>query len=184
MSMRLEVGGKDMSDKWWQFALLGVALLLIGLYVLSHLTAATIASAIVFGAALLVGGGIQIWHAFSTRQWGGFLFNLLLGVLYAICGGVLIANPVAASFALTLVFAAFLIASGIMRFMLAWRYWHVLGWVLVLSGAVAVLAGGVILSGWPASGLWVLGLILGIDIVMYGVWWLAFAFALRRGKPA
>jgi uncharacterized membrane protein HdeD (DUF308 family) len=35
---------------------------------------------------------IQIWQAFSTRQWGGFLFNLLLGVLYAICGVVLIVN--------------------------------------------------------------------------------------------
>ena len=184
MRTRLEIGSKDLADKWWQFALLGVGLLLIGFYVLSHLTAATIATAIFFGAALLVGGGIQIWQAFSTRQWGGFLFNLLLGVLYAICGGVLIVNPLAASYALTLVFASVLIASGIMRFMLAWRYWQVLGWMLVLSGAVAILAGTIVLSGWPASGLWVLGLILGIDIVMYGVWWLAFAFALRRDKPA
>jgi len=184
MSMHLEIDSKELADKWWQFALLGVGLLLIGLYVLSHLTAATIASAIFFGAALLIGGGIQIWQAFSTRQWGGFLFNLLLGVLYAICGVVLIVNPVAASYALTLVFAAVLVASGIMRFMLAWRYWHVLGWVLVLSGVVAILAGAIILSGWPSSGLWVLGLILGIDIVMYGVWWLVFAFALRRGRQA
>jgi len=54
----------------------------------------------------------------------------------------------------------------------------------VLSGAVAILAGGVILSGWPASGLWVLGLILGIDLVVHGVWWIVFAFVLRRGRPA
>ncbi|HEY8269048.1 MAG TPA: HdeD family acid-resistance protein [Xanthobacteraceae bacterium] len=184
MSMRLEIDGKDMADKWWQFALLGIGLLLIGLYVLSHLTAATIATAIFFGIALLVGGGIQIWQAFSTRQWGGFLLNLLLGVFYAVCGAVLIANPLAASYALTLAFAAVLIASGIMRFMLAWRYWQAFGWLLLLSGAVAILAGGVILSGWPSSGLWVLGLVLGVDIVMYGVWWLAFAFALRRARPA
>jgi hypothetical protein len=41
-----EIDGKEL-DKWWQFALLGVSLLLIGLYVLSHLTA-PIASAIFF----------------------------------------------------------------------------------------------------------------------------------------
>ena len=51
-------------------------------------------------------------------------------------------------------------------------------------GAVAIFAGGVILSGWPASGLWVLGLFLGIDLVMHGVWWIVFAFVLRRGRPA
>lgn len=182
MSMRLEVDGKDQSGNWWRFALLGAGLLLLGLFVLGHLTAATIASAIVFGAALLIGGAIQIWQAFSTREWGGFLLNLALGLLYLIFGLVLIANPVAASFALTLVFAAFLIASGVVRFVLAWRYWQILGWLLVLSGAVAILAGGVILSGWPTSGLWVLGLILGIDFVMHGVWWIVFAFALRRGR--
>lgn len=182
MSMRLEVDGKDQSGNWWRFALLGAGLLLLGLFVLGHLTAATIASAIVFGAALLIGGAIQIWQAFSTREWGGFLLNLVLGLLYLIFGVVLIVNPIAASFALTLVFAAFLIASGVVRFVLAWRYWQILGWLLVLSGAVAILAGGVILSGWPTSGLWVLGLILGIDLVMHGMWWIVFAFALRSGR--
>ena len=182
--MRLEVGGKDQSGNWWRFALLGAGLLLLGLFVLGHLTAATIASAIVLGAAVLIGGAMQVWQAFSTREWRGFLLNLVLGLLYLIFGVVLIWNPVAASFALTLVFAAFLIASGVVRFVLAWRYWQVLGWLLVLSGAVAILAGGVILSGWPASGLWVLGLILGIDLVMHGLWWIVFAFVLRRGRTS
>lgn len=184
MSALLEVKGSDQSDKWWRFALLGAGLLLLGLFVLGHLSAATLASAIVLGAAVLIGGAIQIWQAFSTRGWGGFMLNLVLGLLSLILGVVLIANPVVASFALTLVFAAFLIASGVVRFVLAWRYWQVLGWLLVLSGAVAIFAGGVILSGWPASGLWVLGLLLGIDLVMHGVWWIVFAFVLRRGRTS
>jgi uncharacterized membrane protein HdeD (DUF308 family) len=182
--VRLEINGRDQAEKWWQFALLGAGLLLLGLFVLGHLSAATIASAIVFGAAVLIGGAIQIAHAFSMREWGGFLFSLALGVLYAIFGIVLILNPIAASYALTLVFAALLIASGIVRFVLAWRFWPLLGWMLVVSGAVGVLAGVVILSGWPMTGLWVLGLCLAIDLIMHGVWWLVFGFALRAGRPA
>jgi uncharacterized membrane protein HdeD (DUF308 family) len=182
--VRLEINGKDQAENWWLFALLGAGLVLLGLFVLGHLTAATIASAIVFGIVVLIGGAIQIAHAFSMRGWGGFLFSFALGVLYGIFGLVLILNPVAGSFALTLVFAALLIASGVVRLVLAWRYWPLLGWMLVVSGAVGLLAGAVILSGWPATGLWVLGLVLALDLIMHGIWWLVFGFALRAGKSA
>jgi uncharacterized membrane protein HdeD (DUF308 family) len=39
-----------------------------------------------------------------------------------------------------------------------------------------VIAGLIILSGWPMSGLWFLGLLLGIDLIFHGVAWLALAW--------
>ena len=70
-------------------------LLLLGLFVLGHSTAATLASAIVLGAAVLIGCcAIQILASIFDAGMGGFLLNLMLGLLYLIFGVVLIAKPV------------------------------------------------------------------------------------------
>ncbi len=76
--------------------------------------------------------------------------------------------------------AAVLLVSGILRFVLAYRVWPVSGGMLILSGVIAVLAGLVIMAGWPASGLVVLGICLGLDLLMFGLFWLVLAFALRE----
>jgi uncharacterized membrane protein HdeD (DUF308 family) len=167
---------------WWAYGVLGVVLVAAGLFVLGHLMTASIASAIFFGAALVVGGVFEIGHAFWTKGWGGFLFNLAVGILYVFAGAVLLYDPVAATLLLTLVFAAALIASGIFRVILAFRYWSRLGWVLLLSGLIGIAAGAVILSGWPVSGLWVFGLCLGIDLLFYGIWWIAYSLTVRKAE--
>jgi uncharacterized membrane protein HdeD (DUF308 family) len=45
---------------------------------------------------------------------------------------------------------------------------------------VGLRAGLVIIAGWPASGLVVLGICLGLDLLMFGLFWLVPAFALRE----
>ena len=77
------------------------------------------------------------------------------------------------------VLAAMLVASGLVRLWLAYRHWRVMGGLLTLSGVIAILAGLVIFFGWPATGLWVLGLCLAIDVLFQGFAWLMFGFALR-----
>ena len=68
-------------------------------------TAATVVSAIVFGLALLCAGFAEIVQAFGSPHWSGVVWRLLVGVLYAIGGGALVADPLAASSVLTLAFA-------------------------------------------------------------------------------
>lgn len=165
---------------WWAYGLLGVALIAASLFILSHVVAATIVSAILFGIILVVSGGFEIAHAFWAKGWAGFLSNLAVGVLYVLAGGVLLYNPVASSLLLTLVFAVSLIVSGAIRVWLSFRYWHQLGWVLLISGLIGILAGVVILTGWPVTGLWVFGLCLGIDLLFFGVWWVGYAILVRR----
>ena len=177
--VRGDIHGAD-AHRWWVYALLGVLFLFMAAFVFGHLIAASIVSAIFFGAALTVGGAFQIVHAFWERGWGGFALSLLVGILYVVGGLWLMANPLATSVALTLFIAAVLIVSGILRFVLAYRVWPVSGWMLVLSGIIAVLAGLVIMAGWPASGLVVLGICLGVDLLMFGLFWLVLAFALRE----
>jgi uncharacterized membrane protein HdeD (DUF308 family) len=165
--------------KWWIVALVGVALIVMAFVVLGHLMAATIISTILIGAMLSVGGLFQIVHAFAERGWGGFALSLLVGLLYLATGLTVGLNPISGSLAITLLFAAFLLASGVVRIVLAFRFWHMFGWLLLISGVFGILAALVIMTGYPMTGLWVLGFVLGIDLLMYGVWWLMFSFLIR-----
>jgi uncharacterized membrane protein HdeD (DUF308 family) len=169
------------SMNWWQSILLGLVLMLAGLFILRNAVAATVASAIVFGVALLATGIFEIVHAFWVERWGSLFWRLLLGTFYAVAGAVLIADPLAASVLLTLAFAAALIASGAARIYLALREWQTLGWLLLISGVAGLLAGLVILAKWPLSGLWVFGLVVGIDLLLHGLWWVAAGWSGRHG---
>jgi uncharacterized membrane protein HdeD (DUF308 family) len=168
--------------RWWGALLLGAVFIFAGLFVLGDVVWATAISAFLIGVLLLVAGASEIVHAVAEPYWRGFFLRLLVGVLYAICGVMLISDPMSASVALTFVFAIALIASGIVRLFQAAHYWRWAGWLLLVSGFVGIAAGLVILSKWPVSGLWVLGFLVGIDLLLHGFWWLALGLGLRQEK--
>jgi uncharacterized membrane protein HdeD (DUF308 family) len=38
-------------------------------------------------------------------------------------------------------------------------------------------------SSWPLSGLWVLGLVVGVDLILHGIWWITSGWT-ARGEPS
>lgn len=167
---------------WWGAILVGVIFVFGGLFVLGDLVAATVISAFLIGILLIVAGFSEVFQAFSAQHWRGFMLRLLVGVLYAICGIMLVTDPARGSVVLTLVFALSLIASGFVRIFQAIQYWDWFGPLLLISGIVGIAAGGVILAKWPISGLWVLGLVVGIDLLFHGLWWISLGGRLRRER--
>ncbi|MGH6891561.1 MAG: HdeD family acid-resistance protein [Dongiaceae bacterium] len=93
------------------------------------------------GICAIVGGAFEIIHAFWTKGWGGFLWQILLGLLYIAGGIVLVSQPVSGSLVLTYVIGLVLLASGIVRVFLGIRHWQDSGWLLFLSGIFRILAG-------------------------------------------
>ena len=164
----------------WGAIALGAVLILGGLFLLGNVVAATVISAIVLGVVLLIAGVSEVFQAFSAPHWRGFFLRLLVGGLYALAGVMLIADPLRASVALTLVFAIALIASGVVRLFQAVQYWQWAGWLLLASGVFGILAGLVILAKWPVSGLWVLGFLVGIDLLLHGFWWIGLGWRVRH----
>jgi len=158
----------------WVRILLGIVLILAGLFVLGDVTLATIISTKFIGFMAIIAGAFEIIHAFWTKGWGGFVWQVLLGALYVAFGWMIVSQPAAGALILTLVLGLLLLVSGIVRVFLGIRHGQTTGWMLVLSGAFGCLAGLIILSGWPMSGLWVLGLLLGIDLISHGLAWLVF----------
>jgi uncharacterized membrane protein HdeD (DUF308 family) len=160
----------------WVRILLGVVLILAGIFVLGDIALATLISTLFIGAMAIVAGAFEIIHAFWTKGWGGFVWQIVLGVLYVAFGIVLLNQPVSGALLLTYILGLMLMISGLVRAYLSVTHWHEAGWLMLLSGVFGILAGVVILTGFPMSGLWVLGLLLGIDLISHGAAWLTYAW--------
>jgi len=167
--------------KWALFVALGIGLIALGILAWIDVVAVTLAGTIFIGAALLVGGVFQVVHAFMTREWGSFLLGLFAGVLSVIAGLLIMSEPLRGALILTLVVVAFLAVGGITRIMLAIRHRGMARWVLLLlSGIVSLFVAWLLYATLPWSGLWVLGTLIAIELIVQGIAWLSFGLALRR----
>ncbi len=166
--------------RWGWYVAIGITLMVLGAAAIGWSVAVTVASVVVFGVVLLAAGVIRVLHAFTRKKWSNFFADLATGVLYFVAGFMLAANPAASALALTLVIAIFLIVGGTFRTVvaLAMRYpsW---GWVL-LHGVVSLLLGIAIWQQWPLSGLWVIGLFVGIDMIFDGIALTMAGVAIKR----
>lgn len=180
----LAEGIKALRAKWGWVVALGVISLIAGLVALGSNVMATASAVMIVGFMMLVAGGAEVFAAFNVRDWGHFFYWLLLGVLYIFAGIVCLQDPFAAATFLTLMLGIALILGGALRMFLATRMAHGTpwGWV-VLSGALSLLVGVMIVTHWPASSFFVLGTFLGIDLVFIGSTWIAMGLALKRGLP-
>ena len=164
----------------WIIAL-GIVYVIAGFVALGSVVFATVVTVFVVGIMMLIAGAAEVINAFQIKTWGKFLLWLLLGVLYIVAGFVTFENPLLAAALLTLLLGFSLVASGIMRIVLAFSMKEGTPWLWVaFSGVITLLLGLVILAHWPVSGLYILGLFLGIDLVIAGASWIGIGFGLRR----
>jgi uncharacterized membrane protein HdeD (DUF308 family) len=168
------------SKSGWIIAL-GVVYVIAGAIALGSVVFATVATVFVVGVMMLIAGIAEVINAFQIKTWGKFFLWLLLGALYIIAGFVTFENPLLAAALLTLLLGFSLVASGIMRIALAFSMKEEMPWIWVaVSGAITLLLGLVILAHWPVSGLYILGLFLGIDLIFAGLGWIGIGLGLKR----
>jgi uncharacterized membrane protein HdeD (DUF308 family) len=180
------LGYTHITGKWGWFVALGVVLILVGIFALIDTVAFTIASVIFIGAMLAVGGIFQIVHAFMTKTWGSFFLNLLMGLLYTIGGFLIMQEPIQGSFVITLMLIVALAIGGVMRIVIAFKHRELKGWWLfVLGGVISLVLAYLLFASLPWSGLWVLGTLIAIELLIQGFTWLQFGLGLRRmGRSA
>ena len=171
--------------KWGWIVTLGAVYVIVGFIALGSVVVATVASVLVVGVAMIVAGIAEVINAFQVKSWGKFLLWALLGVLYVIAGFVTFENPLLAAALLTLVLGTSLVASGIMRIILAFSMKRETPWIWVaLSGIITLLLGLLILAHWPINSVYILGLLLGIDLIIAGAGWIGIGVGLRRGQAS
>ena len=176
-------GARELSAKWGWFLVLGIILLLVGIVAAFTLSVATEAVAIYIGIMMLVGGIVQVIHAFSVKSWGRFFYWLLAGLLYTFGGIVCLVQPILAAAVFTFLLGFLLVVAGVIRVIIGFQSRELKGhgWIIA-AGIITAIAGLIITTGWPANTLWVLGLFLSIDLIFQGWGWIGFAIGLRSLK--
>jgi uncharacterized membrane protein HdeD (DUF308 family) len=169
----------DLRRAWYWFLLLGIALILLGFVALGALAAVTDVAVILFGWILLVGGVSQGVHAFWARRWAGFFAQLLTGLLQLLAGVLILAWPEKAEISLTFLIAIFFLITGLLRIGAAFAARLELTLWLVFGGFLNLLMAVLILSDWPWSGQWVIGLFVGVELVVHGAWLTSLAMTIR-----
>jgi uncharacterized membrane protein HdeD (DUF308 family) len=170
---------KDLAQQWGWFLAFGVALLLLGVAAVVRSVTATLVTMAFFGWLLLLAAAVEIVAALWVGHWAGFFQHALAAILYGVLGFIFVARPVITAEVLTFVMALFFLVGGLFQVVgagvIGYGGW---GWH-VLDGLINVALGLMILANWPASGLWVIGLFIGVDLIFYGAAWIAIALGLR-----
>jgi uncharacterized membrane protein HdeD (DUF308 family) len=158
----------------------GVVLTILGVLAIGSAVLTTVLSMRVLGWMLIIGGIVQIVHAFSAPRWRGVVLSLLEGIVYGVVGLLIAARPLESAVVATLILGGFLMISGLFRILvvptfLRTRNW---GWVMA-SGIISLLLGLAIWAQWPVSGAWVLGAFVGIEMIGWGISLIMLGVALR-----
>ncbi len=171
----------DIRKNWGWFLALGIIQIVAGTLALGFALSTTLASVVTLGVLLLIAAGAQTASAMLARDWDGFYLFLLLGFVYGIAGFLTLQYPLLAADGMTLMLAALLLVVGLFRIAVAvLDHFPSWGWVL-FNGVVTVLLGLAIWRHWPASGLWAVGVLVGIELIVNGVTWSVLAVGVRAG---
>lgn len=171
----------EMVQNWGWFLAFGIGLVLLGIVAITRSVKATVASVSFIGWVLLIAAGIEVAQAFMVGKWPGFFLHLLAAVLFGVTGGLFVWRTLISAEVATLLMAMFFLMSGLFQLVSSLVIHALPGWGWqALNGVVTFLLGILVLAQWPASGLWAIGLFVGIDLVLFGWAWVTLALGLHK----
>ena len=179
----LAIFGQDMErarKHWWMFMLLGVLLVLGGIVAITYPCVSSVGAVMVLGIILIVSGVFTIIGAFWAGKWSALFLQLLVGILYVMVGMAVRDSPLESIALVTMFMAAFFIVVGAFRIIVSvverFPQW---GWALI-NGVVTFLVGLIIYDSFPLSALWVIGLLVGIELLFNGWTWIMLSLVIRQ----
>lgn len=160
---RLEAGIREHRG-WYMFQ--GAVFVLAGMLAVILPNATAIGFELLIGALLLVSGAVQgVASLRSSMHW----WSLLSALLSIVVGLLLLFNPMAGTIALATVLAVFLSIEGIVEIFLSLQYRPMRNWGwLLASGMVSLLLAALLFAGWPEITVLFMGIIIGINLIIYG----------------
>jgi uncharacterized membrane protein HdeD (DUF308 family) len=168
------------STSWWVLAVRGVAALAFGILALLWPGVTLLVLVALFAAHALVSGAMAIIGAIRHRSEKNWWLTLLLGLVSVAVGLIAILNPGLTIFVLVLLVAAQAIVMGIFDIIAAIRLRKEIEreWVLVLTGAISIVFGGLVFL-FPPAGALAMAYMVGFYALLIGALLLALAFRAR-----
>jgi uncharacterized membrane protein HdeD (DUF308 family) len=173
---------KALHDHWRLFVVEGLVMIVLGAAAIIVPSLASLAISVFLGWLFLIGGCVSLIATILGRHAPGFWWSLLSAIVTIGVGSVLIGWPMGGIITLTLVLTVFLVVEGVLTIAFAIDHRRQLsqrwGWMLV-NGLLDLGLAGIIIVALPASAAWVLGIIVGIDMIFGGLTLIGMARAVR-----
>lgn len=170
-------------ETWKSFMVLGIILVLTGGFAMVFPLGVAYGIEIFVGILLVISGGAYLISLIATHR-HGFVWQLLLSLIYLGVGIMLLVYPLSGVVTLTLVLGICFLVSGSFKSIFALASRKTQGWGMVLvSGLLGMIIGVLILASWPSSSEWVVGLLVGIDLLFAGMTMIMLALAARNPGP-
>lgn len=159
----------------------GILFVILGILAIALPVAFTIGTELFVGWLLLIGGIFQAYRTFQARHVKGVAWNFLTALVYIILGLFFIFYPIPGILSLTALLIAFFLVEGISKAIYAFQMkprqsW---GWLL-FSGIIALIMALIIWSGWPGTAFWVIGLLVGINMLFFGMSLIFFSNEIKN----
>jgi uncharacterized membrane protein HdeD (DUF308 family) len=172
---------RALCNKWWCILLRGLTAIVAGAIAVAHPDLTLLVLAILVGASALIDGLscvlVGLGGGADGRPWWEMIVLGLLGVGFGIAA---LAWPGLVVTTLLMIVGAWAVARGAIEIAAAIKLRRVLEdeWILGLSGALSI-AFGVLLLAKPLTGMFVIGIVIGCFLFVYGLAATAFALRLR-----
>ena len=150
--------------------LIGILLVVLGIVAIALPAASTIFAETWFALILASAGAAKIAYGFQIRNSKGFIWQLLLGILYIATAILLFAYPLTGVLTLTLLIGSFLLTEGTFELILAFRLRPQQNWTWALTnGIVTLLLGAMVWFQWPFDAPWLIGTLVGASVLFTGI---------------
>ena len=158
-----------------------VLFIVLGIFGIVEPGVAGLGVTLLVGWLLLIGA---VFHFIAAFKGGGakqVIFQVLIGIVYAIGGFYFLMHTIMATATLTLLLAGIILAEGVIEVISYFRMRSegASGWLL-LNGIITLLLGGLIWFHWPSSSVWAIGTLVGVNLLMTGITRLMFGMAVRK----
>ncbi len=158
----------------------GIFSILVGIFAIAFPLAASMAIEQVIGIILVLSAVFSIGAVVSGGEKTHRASTVVLALIRLAAGLALLVYLKQGVVTLTVVLSIFFLAEGATFIISSLALRHNRSWPLILAnGLVALVLGGMIFNGLPASSAWAIGLLYGINSIFYGVTLLSFAAAHR-----
>ena len=147
----------------------GGVMILAGILALIYPVVSSFAAVFALGCLLIISGIVQGISLIDARQVPHFWLQLVSVVLSIIVGVLLIRHRGAGLLAITLLLLVYFMVEGFSKviFSLTIRPFPNWGWVLA-SGIVGILVALYLWASLPVTAIWLLGVLLGIQLICEG----------------
>ncbi len=170
---------RDLDDRDWLLSVLfGVALVVLGVWLLTNLYESVTVLGVLVGISLIVGGVTEAVALGGAGRLG--IVGWIAGALLVVVGIVVVAWPDITLWTIAVLAGLGLVVEGVLRALRALARRDRPEWLAELAiGTLGVVVGAVVLA-WPSATLLVLAVLLGIRTIITGVVAIAVGWRLRR----